>query len=85
VTDKKTFTSTVSLLTLFLWLRRFHVTRIIAGFFIKYREKMEIRLESTKASLKLFKLYKISMFCTYREIHRRRKILPIFNIPPEII
>ncbi|MDX9726928.1 MAG: glycosyltransferase [Bacteroidales bacterium] len=85
VTDKKTFTSTVSLLNLFLWLRRFHVTRIIAGFFIKYREKMEIRLESTKASLKLFKLYKISMFCTYREIHRRRKILPIFNIPPEII
>ncbi|OFY61059.1 MAG: hypothetical protein A2V46_01115 [Bacteroidetes bacterium RBG_19FT_COMBO_42_7] len=85
VTDKKTFSSTVNLLRLFWWLKVFHLTRIFAGFFIRYRDKMEIRLDSSKVSLTLFKLYKISMFCTYREIHRRRKILPIFNIPPDII
>jgi len=85
VTDKSAFTSTVSLLRIFYWLRKFHATRILAGFFIKYRERMEIRLESKKTSLRLFRLYKISMFCTYREIHRRRKLLPMFNIPPEII
>ncbi len=48
VTDKSAFTSTVSLLRIFYWLRKFHVTRILAGFFIKYRERMELRLESKK-------------------------------------
>jgi GT2 family glycosyltransferase len=85
VTDKKTFSSTVTLLRLFWWLKVFHLTRIFAGFFIRYREKMERQLDSSKISLALFKLYKISMFCTYREIHKRRKILPIFNIPPDTI
>jgi hypothetical protein len=46
---------------------------------------MEIALDSAKICLPLFHLYKISMFCTYREIHRRRKLLPIFRIPPDII
>jgi hypothetical protein len=39
---------------------------------------MEIRLDSAKISLYLFGFYKVSMFCTYREIHRRRNILPVF-------
>jgi glycosyltransferase involved in cell wall biosynthesis len=85
VTDKKTFSSTVRLLRLFWWLKMFRLTRIFASIFIHYRERMEIHLDSSKVSLVLFKLYKISMFCTYREIHRRRKLLPIFNIPPDII
>jgi glycosyltransferase involved in cell wall biosynthesis len=85
VTDKKTFSMTVSLLRLFWLLKTLNLTRIIAGIFIRYRERMEIRLDSSNASLLLFKLYKISMFCTFREIHRRRKLLPIFNIPPDII
>lgn len=85
VTDKKTFSMTVSLLRLFWLLKTLNLTRIIAGIFIKYRERMEIRLDSSNASLALFQLYKISMFCTFREIHRRRKLLPIFNIPPDII
>jgi hypothetical protein len=46
---------------------------------------MEIKLDSAKISLALFRFYKISMFSTYREIHRRRKILPMFNIPPDAI
>lgn len=85
VTDKKTFSMTVSLLRLFWLLKTLNLTRIIAGIFIRYRERMEIRLDSSDSSLLLFKLYKISMFCTFREIHRRRKLLPIFNIPPDII
>ena len=85
VTDKSTFSFTVSLLRLFWLLKTLHLTRISAGLFIRYRERMEIRLDSSKVSLTLFKLYKISMFCTFREIHRRRKLLPIFNIPPDII
>jgi glycosyltransferase involved in cell wall biosynthesis len=85
VTDKRTFSSTVPLLRLYRWLKAFRLTRIIAGIFIRFREKMEIRLDSSKVSLTLFKLYKISMFCTYREIHGRKKFLPIFKIPPDII
>lgn len=85
VTDRKTFTSIVGILRAFRWLRFFHLTRVLAGLFIRYRDKMEIELDSSKISLALFNFYKISMFCTYREIHRRRKILPIFNIPPDAI
>lgn len=85
VTDRKTFTSIVGILKAFRWLRFFHLTRVLAGFFIRFRDKMEIKLDSSKISLALFNFYKISMFCTYREIHRRRKILPIFNIPPDAI
>lgn len=85
VTDKRTFTSTVNLLRIFWYLKVLHMTRIFAGFFIRFRERMEIRLDSSKVSLPLFTFYKLTMFCTYREIHRRRKLLPIFNIPPDII
>lgn len=85
VTDKWTFISTVSLLRKFWFIKVLHITRIFAGLFIRFRERMEIRLDSSKASLALFTFYKITMFCTYREIHRRRKLLPIFNIPPDII
>jgi glycosyltransferase involved in cell wall biosynthesis len=85
VTDKITFTSTVRILRHFRLLKFFHLTRIFAGMFIRFRERMEIRLDSSKVSLLLFKFYKLSMFCVYREIHRRRKLLPIFNIPPDII
>lgn len=85
VTDKSTFRSTVPMLSSFMWLRALHLTRIVAGLFIRYRDRMEIHLDSPDARLLLFKFYKLSMFCTYREIHRRRKILPMFNIPPDII
>ena len=85
MTDKRTFTSIVGLLRIYRFLRFFHVTRVMAGLFIRYRDKMEIKLDSSKVSLELFRFYKVSMFCTYREIHRRRKILPMFNIPPDAI
>jgi glycosyltransferase involved in cell wall biosynthesis len=78
VTDKRTFYGTVNLLRRYRRLKFFRLTRVLAGVFIRYRDRMEIRLDSSNISLALFEFYKISMFCTYREIHRRRKILPIF-------
>jgi glycosyltransferase involved in cell wall biosynthesis len=78
VTDKKAFSETVRILKLYNVLRILRLTRILAGIFIRYRDRMEIRLDSSNISLTLFRFYKICMFCTYREIHRRRNILPIF-------
>jgi glycosyltransferase involved in cell wall biosynthesis len=78
VTDKKAFSETVRILRVYNRLKFFRLTRILAGLFIRYRERMEIKLDSSKISLMLFGLYKICMFCTYREIHRRRNIMPIF-------
>lgn len=78
VTDKKTFSDTVRILRVYNKLRVFRFTRILAGVFIKYRDRMEIKLDSSDISLSLFRFYKICMFCTYREIHRRRNVLPIF-------
>jgi glycosyltransferase involved in cell wall biosynthesis len=78
VTDKKAFSETVRILRVYNRLKFFRLTRILAGLFIRYRERMEIKLDSSKISLMLFAFYKICMFCTYREIHRRRNILPIF-------
>jgi glycosyltransferase involved in cell wall biosynthesis len=78
VTDKKTFSKTVRILRLYNKLRFFQLIYILAGIFIKYRDRMEIRLDSSKISLMLFSFYKICMFCTYREIHRKKNILPVF-------
>ena len=78
VTDKKTFSEIVRILRIYNSLRFFRLTRILAKIFIIYRDRMEIRLDSSDISLRLFGFYKMCMFCTYREIHRRKKILPIF-------
>jgi glycosyltransferase involved in cell wall biosynthesis len=78
VTDKKAFSETVKILRFYNRMRFFRVSRILAGIFIRYRDRMEIRLDSSNTSLLLFGFYKICMFCTYREIHKRRNILPIF-------
>jgi glycosyltransferase involved in cell wall biosynthesis len=78
VTDKKSFSETVSLLKIYYKLRLLGLTRILAGIFIRYRDRMEIRLDSSNISLLLFAFYKMSMFCTYREIHTRKNILPVF-------
>jgi glycosyltransferase involved in cell wall biosynthesis len=77
VTDKRTFSSSVAMLRIYNVLRVFRLTLILAGIFIRYRERMEIKLDSANPSILLFTVYKVSMFCTYREIHGRRKILPI--------
>ena len=78
VTDKNAFSATVSLLRIYKLVQMLRLTLIFAGIFIRYRERMEIRLDSSKISLRLFRFYKICMFCTYREIHRRKKVLAFF-------
>jgi glycosyltransferase involved in cell wall biosynthesis len=78
VTDKKTFTLCVPMLRTYDRLSKLRLTRILAAIYINYRDRMEIRLDSAEASLLLFSLYRMSLFCTYREIHRRRNIIPIF-------
>ena len=78
VTDQKSFSQTVKILRVYNRLKFFRLTRILAGIFIRYRDRMEIRLESSNLSLRLFGFYKLSMFCTYREIHGRKDVLPLF-------
>jgi glycosyltransferase involved in cell wall biosynthesis len=77
VTDKKTFSHTVLLLNAYNKLSLVGLTRILAAVFIKYRERMEIRLDSADVSLRLFAFYKVCMFCTFREIHKRKRVLPV--------
>ena len=78
VTDKRTFSASVRLLRLYNKLRILRVNRILAGIFIRYRERMELRIDSPNPSLLLFSFYKVCMFCTFREIHKRKKIVPVF-------
>jgi glycosyltransferase involved in cell wall biosynthesis len=78
VTDKRTFSRTVKLMRTYNYLRFFRLTNIMARFYIRYRDRMEIRLESGRISVLLYRFYRASMFCTYREIHRRKKVNPIF-------
>jgi glycosyltransferase involved in cell wall biosynthesis len=80
VTDKKAFASSVSLLRAYNKLDKFKLTRILSYLYVKYRDRMEIALDSSKGSLLLFGFYKISMFCTFREIHQRKTLVPIFLI-----
>jgi glycosyltransferase involved in cell wall biosynthesis len=78
VTDKGSFSETVMILRIYNKLKLFGLTRILAAIFIRYRDKMEIKLDSSNISLYLFGFYKMSMFCTYREIHIRKNVLPVF-------
>jgi glycosyltransferase involved in cell wall biosynthesis len=77
VTDKKSFSETVRILKAYNKLRFLGLTRIMAAIYIRCRDRMEIRLDSNKISLILFGFYKMTMFCTYREIHNRKKTLPV--------
>ncbi|HQG78014.1 MAG TPA: glycosyltransferase family A protein [Bacteroidales bacterium] len=79
VTDRKAFASTVKILKLYKWIKLFRLSKLLAGIFIRYRDRMEIKLDSSGKSLSTFWFYKISMFCTYREIHLRKKNLSIFR------
>jgi glycosyltransferase involved in cell wall biosynthesis len=78
VTDKKTFCSTVRMLRIYNRIRIFRVRLILVAIFIRFRERMELRIDSSDPPLWLFSFYKVCMFCAYREIHSRRKIIPLF-------
>jgi glycosyltransferase involved in cell wall biosynthesis len=78
VTDKRAFSAAVRMLRVYNRLYDFRLTRILAGIYIHYRDRMEIRLDAANPSLALFRFYKVCLFCTFREIHRRKQIIPIF-------
>jgi glycosyltransferase involved in cell wall biosynthesis len=78
VTDKQAFAASVRMLRFYHNLQLFSIAPILAYLFINSRDRMEIKLDSAKPSLLLFSLYKISLFCTYRAIHMRRTIIPVF-------
>lgn len=78
VTDKKTFISTVRMLRLYNKLRLIRVRLILVAILVRFRERMEIRIDSANPPMWLFHFYKACIFCAYREIHRRRRrILPV--------
>jgi len=77
VTDKHTFTSTVGILRTYNRIRILKVRLILVALFIRFMERMELRIDSAKPPLWLFSFYKITMFCTYREIHKRRMLIPV--------
>lgn len=78
VTDKKAFEDSVRLVKAYNRLSQIGVTPFLAQIYIKYRERMEISLDSSKARTIMFSFFKMCLFSTYRAIHKRRKILPIF-------
>jgi glycosyltransferase involved in cell wall biosynthesis len=78
VTDKKAFSETVTMLRTYRKISFLRLTLVLADIFIRYRDRMEIRLDSGKKSLYLYVFYRMCMFCTYREIHRRKDIMAIF-------
>ncbi len=84
VTDKRAFISSVRMLRLYDKLRLIRVRLILVAILVRFRERMEIRIDSANPPMWLFHFYKVCIFCAYREIHRRRKrILPV--ILPESI
>lgn len=78
ITDKKTIAATVRLIRLYRILNILKLNMVLAGIFIRFREKMELKIDSSNPSLILFDFYKVTMFCTFREIHRRKKAIPTF-------
>jgi glycosyltransferase involved in cell wall biosynthesis len=78
VTDKRTFAGTVRVLKTYRYLKFLRLDRLIARLYLRYRDRMEIRLESGKHQILLYRFYKESMFCAFREIHRRQNIKPVF-------
>ncbi len=78
VTDKSSFCSTLTMLRSYRTLGFLRLSLLLAAIFIRYRERMEIALESGNKSNYFFVFYRMCMFCTYREIHRRKNITAIF-------
>lgn len=76
VTDKKAFSETVRTLRLYNRFHFFRLTGILARVYVRYKEWMEIHLDSNKVSIRLFSLYKMSMFCMLREIRKKEISAP---------
>ncbi|MBM3420016.1 MAG: glycosyltransferase family 2 protein [Bacteroidetes bacterium] len=77
VTDFNSFSATVRLVRTYNRISWLGIQGLFAAIYIRYRERMEIALDSSRASLLLLWLFRISLFSTYRAIHGRRNILPV--------
>ncbi len=66
VTDKKGFAENVLLIASYNRLWRIGLNYPLRLLYYRYGEKMELRLNKPNPRIWLFKLYKISMFCSYR-------------------
>jgi glycosyltransferase involved in cell wall biosynthesis len=78
VTDKNAFSGTVRVLKTYQYLKFFRLAGLIARIYLRYRDRMEIKIESGKHQILLYRFYKEAMFCAFREIHRRQNIKPVF-------
>jgi glycosyltransferase involved in cell wall biosynthesis len=79
ITDKRAFSSTVRILRIYNRIRILRLNLVLAYIFIRFRERMEIRIDSSNPPLWLFSFYKVCMFCTFREIHWRKQLTIHFN------
>ncbi len=75
VTDKRSFAESVRLVKIYNRLSAVGANHILTKIYIRYRERMEVKLASEKGSILLFGLFKMSLFATYRAIHKRRAVL----------
>lgn len=66
VTDKHTFASIVKLLKYYRRLKLIGVDRLLAYVYRRKQRRIEIMLRSPKCSLRLFKIYRLGLFCHYR-------------------
>jgi GT2 family glycosyltransferase len=73
VTDKKGFCNVLTTLRHYRILSSVQLSLILAAIFIRYKKRMELKLETGKGSKWLFVFYRMSMFCTFREIHNKKK------------
>ncbi len=72
VTDKKTFSDSVRMLRQYRVLKSFGITGFLAKFYIRYKDRIERRLDSSPVSLRLYNLYRIGMFCAFRGMHAKK-------------
>ncbi|MCE5348002.1 MAG: glycosyltransferase [Bacteroidales bacterium] len=75
VTDKKVFSECVRIIRIYNKCKFLRLTQILSNIYLRYSEKMEIRLDTPDMSLCLFSFYKICMFCSFREIQSKKKVL----------
>lgn len=66
VTDRKAFSTSVRLLKIYKRLKLLGMARLLARFYARRSKKIELKLRSERTSLKVFTIYKLSMFCYYR-------------------
>lgn len=73
ITDKTDFGSTVRIIRQFNAMSKFGINFLLEKIFIHFHGKMELHLSRTKPKLWVFRFYKTCMFCTLRNICRRKK------------